>query len=80
MLPLLLLEDPEEELWLEDPLEGVLPVLSPPDCAPEIAVAATMIGAVIYLKNLRHIKYSFEVRGVENEQRSRMRSVIFGEE
>ena len=55
LLPLFPLEDPEEEFWLEDELEGVSPVLLFSVDPPEIAVAATIIGVAMYLKNRRHI-------------------------
>ncbi|MDP6958111.1 MAG: hypothetical protein QF645_04785 [Planctomycetota bacterium] len=57
LLPLLLLEEFEEEVepWLEDELEGVLPELLLPDDEPEIAAATTRMGVATYLKNRRHI-------------------------
>jgi len=62
LLPLLLLEELEEEVepWLEDELEGVLPVLLPPDIATVKDVATTTTGVMTYLRKNLHMKNSFK--------------------
>ena len=55
MLPLFLLEEVEDELWLDEELEGVFPVLLFSDEVPEMAVAMTRTGAAIYLRIRCHM-------------------------